>query len=252
MNVLILEDEQLASDRLMTMLQSIDAQINIVGVLKSLDESKKWFEANELPDLIISDIRLLDGLSFDLFRSMELDVPVIFTTAYDQYAIKAFEVNSIDYLLKPILKDKLEVAIEKFKERKANNRFPADFDSLYDLIQNQKKSYKSRFLIKSGVKIVAVSIEKVAYFYSQNKLTYLVTKDGKKFPLDQTLEILEGQLDPEVFMRANRQFILSFNSISEIHPYFKGRLKLELEPASELEIVISAEKTPEFKGWLDQ
>ena len=252
MDLLILEDEQLASDRLVGMLQDIDEEISIVGVLKSIDEGKKWFADNELPDLVISDIRLLDGLSFDLFRSLELDVPVIFTTAYDQYAIKAFEVNSIDYLLKPILKEKLVVAIEKFKERKANNKFPADFESLYDLIQNQKKSYKSRFLIKSGVKIVAVPIEKVAYFYSQNKLTYLVTKNDKKFPLDQTLEVLEEQLDPDVFMRANRQFIVSFGSISEIHPYFKGRLKLELEPASELEIVISAEKTPDFKGWLDQ
>lgn len=252
MNLLVLEDEQLASDRLVGMLQGIDEEINIVGVLKSIDEGKKWFADNELPDLVISDIRLLDGLSFDLFRSLELDVPVIFTTAYDQYAIKAFEVNSIDYLLKPILKEKLVVAIEKFKERKANNKFPADFESLYDLIQNQKKSYKSRFLIKSGVKIVAVPIEKVAYFYSQNKLTYLVTKNNKKFPLDQTLEVLEEQLDPDVFMRANRQFIVSFGSISEIHPYFKGRLKLELEPASELEIVISADKTPDFKGWLDQ
>ena len=252
MNLLVLEDEQLASDRLVGMLQGIDEEINIVGVLKSIDEGKKWFADNELPDLVISDIRLLDGLSFDLFRSLELDVPVIFTTAYDQYAIKAFEVNSIDYLLKPILKEKLVVAIEKFKERKANNKFPADFESLYDLIQNQKKSYKSRCLIKSGVKIVAVPIEKVAYFYSQNKLTYLVTKNNKKFPLDQTLEVLEEQLDPDVFMRANRQFIVSFGSISEIHPYFKGRLKLELEPASELEIVISADKTPDFKGWLDQ
>ncbi len=252
MNLLVLEDEQLASDRLVGMLQGIDEEINIVGVLKSIDEGKKWFADNELPDLVISDIRLLDGLSFDLFRSLELDVPVIFTTAYDQYAIKAFEVNSIDYLLKPILKEKLVVAIEKFKERKANNKFPADFESLYDLIQNQKKSYKSRFLIKSGVKIVAVPIEKVAYFYSQNKLTYIVTKNNKKFPLDQTLEVLEEQLDPDVFMRANRQFIVSFGSISEIHPYFKGRLKLELEPASELEIVISADKTPDFKGWLDQ
>ncbi|WP_421870813.1 LytR/AlgR family response regulator transcription factor [Marinoscillum sp.] len=252
MNLLILEDEQLASDRLVGMLHDIDQELKIVGVLKSIDEGQKWFDSNELPDLVISDIRLLDGLSFDLFRNLELDVPVIFTTAYDQYAIKAFEVNSIDYLLKPILKDKLVAAIEKFKERKANNKFPADFESLYDLIQNQKKSFKSRFLIKSGVKIVAVSIEKVAYFYSQNKLTYLVTKDGKKFPLDQTLEVLEEQLDPDVFMRANRQFIVSFGSISEIHPYFKGRLKIELEPASDLEIVISAEKTPDFKGWLDQ
>lgn len=252
MNILILEDEQLASDRLASMLEEVAEEVTIVGVLKSIDEGRKWFDTNDMPDLIISDIRLLDGLSFDLFRSLKLDVPVIFTTAYDQYAIKAFEVNSIDYLLKPILKDKLIASIEKFKERKAQNKFPADFESLYDLIQNQKKSFKSRFLIKSGVKIVAVSVEKVAYFYSQNKLTYLVTKDGKKFPLDQTLEVLEEKLDPDVFMRANRQFIVSFGSISEIHPYFKGRLKLELEPPSDLELVISAEKTPDFKGWLDQ
>ncbi|MEQ9306073.1 MAG: LytTR family DNA-binding domain-containing protein [Marinoscillum sp.] len=252
MKILILEDEQLASDRLERMLKEIDNTHEIVGVLKSISEGKVWFETQELPDLIISDIRLLDGLSFDLFKSLKLEVPVIFTTAYDQYAIKAFEVNSIDYLLKPILKEKLVTSIGKFTERKENNRFPADFESLYDLIQNQKKSFKSRFLIKAGTKIVAVSVEKVAYFYSQNKLTYLVTKEGKKLPLDQTLEVLEEQLDPDTFMRANRQFIVSFSSISEIHPYFKGRLKLELDPPSEIDLVISAEKTPEFKGWLDQ
>lgn len=252
MNLLILEDETLASDRIVKILAEIDPELKIAGIVKSIEEGKRWFDENEVPDLIISDIRLLDGLSFELFKSLEIETPVIFTTAYDQYAIKAFEVNSIDYLLKPIQKEKLAEAIEKHKERAAKNKFPADFEGLYELIQNQRKSFKSRFLIKVGHKIVAVPTEKIAYFFSQNKLTYIVTRDGKKLPTDQTLETLEEQLDPKTFIRANRQFIVSFESISEIHPYFKGRLKIELSPASDLDIVISAEKTPEFKSWLDQ
>lgn len=252
MKVLILEDESLAAERLINLLKSIDADMQIIASLKSIEEGKNWFATETHPDLIISDIRLLDGLSFELFKHLKTEIPVIFTTAYDQYAIKAFEVNSIDYLLKPIQKEKLEIGINKYKDRKAANKFPADFESLYDLIQNQKKSFKTRFLVKVGHKIVAVPIEKIAYFYSQNKLTYIVTQDHKKLPIDQTLEVLEDQLDPKVFFRANRQFIVGFESIAEIHPYFKGRMKIELKPTSDLEIVISSERTPEFKSWLDQ
>ncbi len=252
MKILILEDESLAADRIIKMLAQIDPEIEIVGEVKSIEEGTNWFKNNESPDLIISDIRLLDGLSFELFKKLEIETPVIFTTAYDQYAIKAFEVNSIDYLLKPIEKDKLSESIDKHKQRVAENKFPADFGGLYELIQNQKRSYKSRFLIKVGQKIVAVPVEKIRYFYSQNKLTYIVTQDGRKLPTDQTLEMLEEQLDPKVFYRANRQVIVSFESIAEIHPYFKGRLKIDLDPALDLEIVISSEKTPEFKSWLDQ
>jgi DNA-binding LytR/AlgR family response regulator len=251
MKILIFEDETLASDRIIKILKEIDASHEIVSVIKSIEEGKKWFNTNEDPDIIISDIRLLDGLSFDLFKEIKTEVPVIFTTAYDQYAIKAFEVNSIDYLLKPIQKEKLRDALNKYIERTSQNKFPADFESLYDLIQNQKKSYKSRFLIKIGQKIAAVPVEKISYFYSHNKLTYIVTKDGKKLPTDQTLETLQDQLDPKEFYRANRQIIVSYDSISEIHPYFKGRLKIDVTPPCELEIVVSAEKTPEFKSWLD-
>lgn len=249
---MILEDETLAAERLERLLREIDPSLEILAVIKSLEEGRQWFAQNEWPELIISDIRLLDGLSFELFKNLQLEIPVIFTTAYDQYAIKAFEVNSIDYLLKPIPKEKLAQSLLKFQDRKSKNKFPADFEGLYDLIQHQKKSFKSRFLIKVGAKIVAVGIEKVAYFYSHNKLTWLVTKDGKKLPVDQTLEVLEEQLDPANFVRANRQFMISFESIAEIHPYFKGRLKLELNPPCDQELVISAEKTPEFKDWLDQ
>lgn len=252
MKVLILEDESLASDRLIKLITEINAETQIVGVIKSIEEGREWFSLNDHPELIISDIRLLDGLSFDLFKNLKLEVPVIFTTAYDQYAIKAFEVNSIDYLLKPIQKEKLAESIQKYQSRRLEGKMPADFESLYEIIQNQRKSFKSRFLVKAGQKIVAVPIEKVAYFYSQNKLSYLVTKEGKKLPLDQTLEELEEQLDPNDFIRANRQFIIGFDSIAEIHPYFKGRLKLELTPLAGMELVISAEKTPEFKSWLDQ
>ena len=252
MKILILEDESLAAERIIKMLAQIDSTFEVVGEIKSIDQGKKWFNDNPAPDLIISDIRLLDGLSFDLFKTLDIETPVIFTTAYDQYAIKAFEVNSIDYLLKPIEKDKLSESIAKHQLRVAENKFPADFEGLYDLIQNQKKSFKSRFLIRVGQKIVAVPVEKISYFYSQNKLTYIVTKEGKKLPTDQTLETLEEQLDPQTFYRANRQVIVSFDSIAEIHPYFKGRLKIDLQPEVDLEIVISSEKTPEFKSWLDQ
>ncbi len=252
MKILILEDETLAAERIIKILNEIDTKIEIVGQIKSVEAGMEWFRENPEPDLIISDIRLLDGLSFDLFKDLKIETPIIFTTAYDQYAIKAFEVNSIDYLLKPIQKEKLAFSIQKHQERVAENKFPADFGGLYDLIQSQKRSYKSRFLIKVGQKIVAVPVEKISYFFSQNKLTYIVTKEGRKLPSDQTLETLEEQLDPNVFFRANRQVIVSFDAIAEIHPYFKGRLKLDLNPAIDLEIVVSAEKTPEFKSWLDQ
>ncbi len=251
MNILILEDESLAADRIRTMISEIDSSIDIVGEIKSLEQGRKWFDENSHPDLIISDIRLLDGLSFDLFREVKIETPVIFTTAYDQYAIKAFEVNSIDYLLKPIQKEKLQASIERHIKRTEENKFPADFDNLYNLIEAQKKAFKSRFMIKAGNKILALPVEKISYFFSQNKLTYAVTQDTKKYPIDQPLEVVGSQLDPKNFFRANRQFLISIDSIAEIHPYFKGRLKVELNPPAEEEIVISAERTPEFKAWLD-
>lgn len=251
MKVLILEDESLAAERIRTMIREIDADIEILADIKSIEAGLAWFESNEDPDLIISDIRLLDGLSFELFKQVKTETPIIFTTAYDQYAIKAFEVNSIDYLLKPIQKEKLKSSIERHIQRTAENKFPADFSNLYDLIQSQKKAYKSRFMIKAGQKILALPVEKIAYFFSQHKLTYAVTKEDKKYPIDQPLELVDGQLDPKVFFRANRQFIIGIESIAEIHPHFKGRMKVTLHPAAEEEITISSEKTPEFKQWLD-
>jgi DNA-binding LytR/AlgR family response regulator len=177
-------------------------------------------------------------------------MPVIFTTAFDQYAIRAFEVNSIDYLLKPVQKDKLKAALAKLQLPK-DLPLP-DYNEVLNFIKSNKTSYKSRFMVRLGQRIVAVPSEKIAYFYSENKLTYIVTLDGKKFPLDQPLDELMDLLDPKRFFRANRQFIVAFDSIAEIHPYFKGRIKILLQPKAEEEIVISSDRTPEFKKWIDQ
>lgn len=250
MKVLILEDEPLAAEGLQNMLS--DLPVEVVGVLPSVGKGKEWFDQNPMPDLILSDIRLQDGLSFQLYQELKITVPIIFITAYDHYAIKAFEVNSIDYLLKPIEKESLEKALEKYRTVGQGSAEPNQFENLVELMNESKKTYKSRFLIKVGQKIKAVGIDKVAYFFSQNKLTYLVTFDNQRLPIDLTLENLEEQIDPDKFYRANRQFMVSFESISELHPYFKGRLKVELEPANELELVVSSEKTREFKAWLDK
>ncbi|ELR72312.1 Two-component system response regulator [Fulvivirga imtechensis AK7] len=250
MKILVLEDESLAAEKLQNLIKEVDPAIEIAGILKSVEGAVDWFSTHEHPDLIFSDIRLLDGLSFEIFKKVEINKPVIFTTAYDQYAIKAFEINSIDYLLKPVQKEKLALAIGKFK-RVAQTEQPVAYDQLLQMLES-RKVYKSRFMIRNGHKILAVPVDKVAYFFSQNKLTYLVTTDEKKYAYDQPLEVIDQQLDPKIFYRANRKYIVRFEAIREIHPHFKGRIKINLKPEADDEIVISADKTPEFKSWLDQ
>lgn len=251
MKVLILEDETLAADRLEGMLREIQPNVDIIGRLKSVATSVEWLNANARPDLIVTDIRLLDGLCFDIFSQVKVDSPVIFTTAYDQYAIRAFEVNSVDYLLKPIEREKLEVSLQRVQQRKAE---PApDYSRVLDLIKNATQPvYKSRFMVRLGQRIVAITTDKIGYFFSESKLTYIVTLDGKKLPIDQPLDELIDILDPKRFFRVNRQFIVAFESIAEIHPYFKGRIKIILQPKTDEEVVISSDRTPEFKRWIDQ
>jgi DNA-binding LytR/AlgR family response regulator len=252
MTVLILEDETLAAERIQNLLQEIDRQIAVVGHLKSIEAAVTWLTDHPHPDLILSDIRLLDGLCFEIFEQVTVNVPVIFTTAYDQYAIKAFEVNSIDYLLKPVHVEKLKNALEKVNRLTSTAATPVAYHELLKLLQSPRQEYKTRFMVRLGSRIIAVPVEKVAYFFSENKLTFLITTDQKRYPLDQPLDELIEVLDPKLFFRANRQFIVTFPSIAEIHPYFKGRMKLQLSPAAAEEVVISAERTPEFKKWIDQ
>ncbi len=250
MKVLILEDETLAAEKIENALREIDPQIIVSCKLKSIESALEWFSKNEHPDLIISDIRLLDGLSFEIFQKVKVQKPVIFTTAYDQYALRAFEVNSIDYLLKPVDIEKLRVALAKYKNWSGGA--PMDFSEIVRQLKASQPQYKSRFMIKLGQKIIAIPTEKIAYFFSENKLSFIVSHDGKKYPTDQPLDELVDILDPDRFFRANRQFIITFESIAEIHPYFKGRIKINLNPKTDQEVVISSERTPDFKRWIDK
>lgn len=253
MKILILEDENLAAEKLENLILEIDPTFKIVAKLPSITSAVEWLNHNIPPDLILSDIRLLDGLCFEIFEKVKVETPVIFTTAYDQYAIKAFEVNSIDYLLKPVQKEKLKNSFDKLRARsKTSTGGTPDFQAVLKYLSEAKPEYKSRFMVRSGQKIAAIPTAKIAYFYSENKLTYIVTKDNKRYFHDQPLEELMDVLDPRVFFRVNRQYIITFDSIAEIHPYFKGRVKLILSPKDESEVIISAERTPDFKKWIDQ
>jgi two-component system, LytTR family, response regulator LytT len=253
MNILILEDEKLASEKLEKTLLEVEPGATIVAKLQTVAAATDWLRTHAHPDLIISDIRLLDGLCFEIFEQVKVEKPVIFTTAYDQYAIKAFEVNSVDYLLKPVQQEKLKASLHKLKALSARPAPAAiDYQEVLKLLRAAPSEYKSRFMVRLGQKIIALAADKIAYFFSENKLTYIVAKDGKRYPMDQPLEELMDVLDPRIFFRINRQFIITFDSIAEIHPYFKGRIKLLLNPKTEEEVVISSERTPEFKKWIDQ
>ncbi|MCO6359252.1 LytR/AlgR family response regulator transcription factor [Roseivirga pacifica] len=250
MKVVVFEDEKLASERLIQLLQSIRPDAEVLASMKSVEAALLWLENNEQPDLIISDIQLLDGTSFEIFEQHKIECPVIFTTAFDEYAIKAFEVNSIDYLLKPIQKEKLEVALSKLQAQQSSAS-SLDIDSIREMLKSETVEYKSRFLVKLGQRIRAIPVEKIAYFYSQDKLTFLVTFENQKYPIDQTLEELDALLNPKNYFRVNRKFLVHFDAVADIHPYFKGRVKLGLEPQIDEDIVVSSEKTPVFKQWLD-
>lgn len=253
MKVLIIEDESLAAQKLQKLIEEVQPEFEILACLSSVKESIKWFENNVLPDLIFSDIQLGDGLSFEIFEKQELHCPVIFTTAFNQYAIKAFEVNSIDYLLKPVQKARLEESLEKYRNKKEamSKTDKVDMSALLNALNDARSNYKSRFLVKLGNKIHPVKSNDIAYFYSDQKLTMLVDKDAREYPLDQSLDDIMQQLDPELFFRVNRKFLIHLDSAIEIKPYFKGRLKIKLSPETEEEIVVSADKTPDFKAWLD-
>jgi DNA-binding LytR/AlgR family response regulator len=252
MKVLIVEDEPLASEKIISYLQQLLPNARISGPITNISDGIAWLETHDAPEVIISDIMLSDGLCFDIYSALNVKCPVIFTTAYDEYAIRAFEVNSIDYLLKPISKDKLEASLQKISGTVEREKDDIDFKKLAELLQSSSRTYKSRFLVKIGQKIKAVPTNKIAYFFTQDKLSYIVSHHNDKFPLDHSLEEIDAMLDPKDFFRINRKYIVHIDAVREIHPYFKGRLKLELKPTVAEDIVISSEKTPAFKAWLDQ
>lgn len=252
MKLLIIEDEQHNANRLQAMLKELDPEIIIAGILESVADSIEWFSSHPKPDLILMDVRLADGLCFEIFAACDIITPVIFTTAYDEYAIRAFKVNSIDYLLKPIHKQELEAALDKHKQLSGQQQADPMISSLIEVIKKQDIIYRSRFLIQMNDGYKTIAVNNIDYIYSEFKITHLVYDINTAYVLSATMDELEEQLDPAVFFRANRQHIININSIKDIHNFFNGKLKVILHKYPDTEIFISREKASSFKQWLDQ
>lgn len=250
MKILILEDEPLAAKRLESLIKSVDSTTEIVAKLESVRSAVKWFNEHPQPDLILMDIQLADGLSFELFQQVDIVAPIIFTTAYDEYAIRAFKVNSVDYLLKPIEQDELKAAVDKFKTQHQHN-VQDQIGKVLETLLGQKTEWKTRFLLKAGARFDVVEVAEVAYLYAEDKLVFLVTKDQKKYFVDDTLDELEQKLNPNCFFRLNRKYVSQLSTIERIEPHFNGRLKIKLRHRDDDDIYVSREKAEAFKKWLD-
>lgn len=250
MNIIIIEDEKPAARLLQRKVEKLGLQVNTL--LHSVEESIDWFQNNAHPDLIFLDIQLSDGLSFEIFESIDIKSAVIFTTAYDEYALRAFKLNSIDYLLKPIDEDDLEIAVNKFKARNNSaSNLSLDFEMIKKMLVNPvDRVFKKRFTIKVGQQLKMITIDEIECFYSENKGTYLHTFDNRNYLLDVTLEQLENELDPQNFYRVSRKFIIPMKAIKEIQIYSNSRLKVILPTYKEDEVIVSREKVAEFKSWI--
>lgn len=249
MKILVIEDERPAANRLRQLILELLPGATIFGHLDSITSSVQWLETNVFPDLIFCDIQLADGQSFEIFERVKVSSPIIFTTAFDRFAIKAFKLNSVDYLLKPIDPKDLAQAIQKFQSQQV--RPGIQLRQVRELLSPNASHYKSRFLVKFGEKIQSVQTEDIGIFYSEEKVTFLQTVEGRKYILDYTLDQLEAMLDPRKFFRLNRKYIASFSAIAEIHTYSNSRLKIKLANCTDNDILISREKVGDFKDWLD-
>ncbi|MEL6866544.1 MAG: LytTR family DNA-binding domain-containing protein [Bacteroidota bacterium] len=250
MKIIIVEDEKHARDMLEQLLLQIDPQIQILAKLDTVKNTVAWLKAHQV-DLIFLDIHLADDLSFKIFEQIEVTTPIIFTTAYDQYALRAFKVNSIDYLLKPIAKEDLASSIEQFK----NIHSPSaqiDYQQLISAMEQKKPQYQERFIVSRGDKIMSITIDQVAYFEGEDRYVYLTKKDGARFIIDYKLSDLEKILDVKHFFRLNRSFITHFDSIDRIVNLSKSRVKVELRPMAKRDIIVSSANTRSFKLWLNQ
>ena len=254
MNILIVEDEKIAVRRLVKLLEELWSDIKITGTVDTITGAVKWLENNPTPDLAFFDIQLADGLSFEIFNKIKITCPVIFTTAYDEYALKAFEVNSIDYLLKPVDSEKLSRALKKYE-----NWIGTKKDAFIDMAVLQEamgilkgKNFKERFVVKFGDHLKSILAKDINVFYSESKATFFLTSDNNKYLVDYTLDQLSGLLDPDKFFRINRKFMVDLNSIKDIVTWSNSRLKLVLKNFDHPDLIVAREKVQEFRKWLDR
>ena len=254
MNILIIEDEKPAARLLQRKVEKLGLQVNTM--LHSVEESITWFKNNPHPDLIFLDIQLSDGLSFEIFEYFDkaqqhIKSAVIFTTAYDEYALRAFKLNSIDYLLKPIDEEDLEIAVNKFKARTQSQNISLDFEVIKRMLVNPvEKEYKKRFSVKIGQQLKVISIDEVECFYSENKGTYIHTLDNRDYLIDSTLEVVEAEINPKDFYRVSRKFIVPLKAVKEIQVYSNSRLKIILPTYKDDEVIVARERVGDFKEWI--
>lgn len=251
MKILIIEDEPEAAKRLETLVKDSIPDVVILGMIDSVEASVRWLSAHAAPDLIFMDIHLADGISFSIFEKHNVTSPVIFTTAYDEYALRAFKVNSIDYILKPVDPDELRASLTKFR----NLRGILDSARLSDvshLVQMLTKKYKSRFVIKVGEHLKTIEVDGILYFHSQEKATFCHTDDGRNFILDYSLEQLEEMVDPSKYFRVNRKYLVATRAIVDMISYTNSRLKLILNGSEDSDIIVARERVQDFKSWLDR
>ena len=252
---LIIEDEKLAAEHLQRLINQIDIEIEIARVISSVDEALAWFNNNPMPDLIFLDIQLSDGLSFEIFNHINITCPIVFTTAYEEYAIKAFKVNSIDYLLKPIGIDDLKYAIDQFTSINYNFRDTHNQTLRYKVDQVMKMltdNYKSRFVVNVGIHIKSIDVEKINLFYSLEKSTFILDSTGKTYDINYSLEQIERLVDPKQFFRISRKHIVNISAIFDIISYTSSRLKLKITNSKDDDILVSRSKLTEFRRWLDR
>ena len=251
MKILIVEDEMPAAKQLQKLLNRVDAQISVIEVLDSIEATVAWLRTFPTPDAIFMDIQIADGLSFDIFNKIPINAPVVFTTAFDQYAIKAFKVNAIDYLLKPIDEEELAAVVQKLRKippPQYNADFYQNFAAQFSRVQT---SFKTRFLVKQGHTLGFVETGEIAFFFSEDSLTQFMTHQNKKYIIEQSLDELEQQLNPADYFRINRKMIISIKSIKKISPHLNSRLKLVLQPDNSAEIFVARERVSDFKSWLN-
>lgn len=252
MDILIVEDEPHAAQRLQTLASELIPNANILASIDTVKKAVQWLQTNK-PDIIFMDIQLADGLSFQIFEQVQIDSPVIFTTAYDEYALRAFKVNSIDYILKPVDKEQLNSALQKLRNLSRNKSHQNDvLGNIAQALELLRKRYKTRFVIKVGEHLHTIDVETVLYFFSQDKTTFCVTDDNRNHILDYTLEQLEDMLDPEAFFRINRKYLVRSSAIKDIISYTNSRLRLVLKGSTDSDIIVARERVQEFKNWLDR
>lgn len=252
MQILILEDEEQALDRLQKIIVKVLPDAVIAGAMATIGETINWLQVKPMPDLIFMDIQLADGNSFQLFTKLKITCPVIFTTAYESYALQAFKVNSVDYLLKPIDDNDVKRAIDKLKLLQSTSPFVVDYSEILKTIQLPQKKYKDRFIIKLGDTIKSLRISDIAYFFTENKSNFVCTNEGKRLPIDFNLDQIEQMLNPKNFFRINRQLIIGHHAIEEMKAHTRSRIIVKLTPPSKLDSIVAIDRALDFRNWLSE